>query len=58
MGPNKDRNLGHTIYDQLQTKEPQSENKGKNHSFIEEKGDLGGAVINEESFGGSWKFKV
>ena len=29
------------------------ENKGEEHPFLEEKGELGGAVINEESIGGN-----
>ena len=32
-------------------------NKGAEHSFIEEKGELGGAVINKESTGGTWSSK-
>ena len=28
------------------------------HSFLEEKGKLGGAVLNKQSIGGNWEFKV
>lgn len=32
--------------------------KTRNHSFLEGKGKLGGAVINKEPIGGNWVFKV
>lgn len=35
-----------------------SENKGEELSFIEEKEELGGAVLNKESFGGNWELEV
>ena len=32
--------------------------KGEEHCFIEEKGELEGAVINKESIGGDWEFEM
>lgn len=33
-------------------------NRGEEHSFIEEKGEWGKAVINKEPIGGNWEFEV
>ena len=55
LGTAKNCNWVHAIYG-----EPQAslENIGEKRSFLEEKGKLGRAVMNEESIGGSWDFKV
>lgn len=34
------------------------ENKGEEHPFLEEKGELGGAVTNKEFIGGNQAFEV
>ena len=50
----KNCNLGQAIYGK-----PQASLENREvFSFIEEKGELGGAVINKESIGGNWEFEV
>lgn len=38
--------------------QPSLANKGEEPSVTEEKGELGGAVINKDSIGGHWEFEV
>ena len=54
-GRAKNCHWGHAIYGGPQAS---LENTGEKPSFLEEKGELGRAVINEDSIGGSWDFKV